>query len=122
MKEKVCFFVMVGFAVLLGVVLLSSSADRASAMPCALGQETISIMAGSDENGSKHYVYVIDPKELRLCVYTMKGDGKLHYVAGRNLVHDMQIPYDFISKGKYVSPKEIEKGLGKKSSSGKGGK
>ncbi|TET32188.1 MAG: hypothetical protein E3J72_20060 [Planctomycetota bacterium] len=77
-------------------------------------------MAGSDVNGSKHYIYVIDPRELRLCGYTMKGDGKLHFVAGRNLQYDMQIPYDFISKGKYVSPKEIDKMLNKKSSGGKG--
>jgi len=122
MKEKGHFLIMAGFAVLIGMALMAWSAERVSARDFEPGQGGVSMMSGFDEKGVNNYIYVIDPKALRLCVYTMKSDGKLHFVAGRNLSYDMEIPYDYISGGKYRSPKEIEKQLKPPNGKGKSGK
>ena len=121
MKEKGYFFILAGFAVLLGMAIMAWTSDRAAAMPLP-GPEAVSIMAGTNENGTKHYVYVIDSRELRLCVYSMKDDGKLYLLAARNLNYDMQIPLQFnCEKNKYKSAEDVKKDLerGKKKGSSK---
>ena len=68
------------------------------------------LAAGHDEPGVKNCVWVLDSKELRLCVYAMR-EGKLHLLEVRNIVHDLRVPYEFHSNGKYVSPREMEAAL-----------
>ncbi|MHC4661347.1 MAG: hypothetical protein ACYS8W_06625 [Planctomycetota bacterium] len=101
-------------AFVLGMVICTLLPERAAAEdPFGAGGE-LCLMNGQDENGGKNYILVLDRKEMRLCVYGIRS-AQLHLLWVRNLTYDMQVPYDFDAKGKYVGSKEIEKALKKPS-------
>ena len=108
--SKYSFISGIVIAGILGLAMCAVLPARATAEPYGAGQSGISVVSAQDETGVKNYIYVLDSKELRLCVYTIRS-GKLYFLWARNLVYDMQIPYDFDANGKHYGSKEIAKSL-----------
>ena len=105
---KYSFISAVVIAGILGLAICALMPAQATADPYGSGQNGICLVSAQSETGAKNYIYVLDSKELRLCVYTIRS-GKLYFLWARNLAHDMKIPYDFDANGNYFGAKEIEK-------------
>ena len=101
-----CLFSCLLFAGIVANALLSPPVTAAP-----YGQSDLSVVHAPDVTGSKNYIYIVNHKSMKLCVYGMKSE-KLHLVFCRNLDYDMQVPYDLDSKGKYISSSEMKKIIG----------